>query len=220
MRQVPWWTLVSGAAPPVLLIGGSTLAADLQPVRYSAVTSTISALAAQGATDRWLMTGVFVCIGGCYLVTALGLRPAAAAGRLVLAAGGLATLLVAAFPQPAVGSSDRHLAAATCAILAMAVWPPFARRRGSFVPWGLRPGVTVTAAAVMLCAALWLLWEARAGGEIGLAERVAAGIQALWPLLVTVTARFGPKRVWSLREDVPGAPQVVRDSGMLGPKDR
>ena len=47
---------VSSAAAPVLLIGGWTVAAGRQRGGFDPVVETISALAAHGADDRWLMT--------------------------------------------------------------------------------------------------------------------------------------------------------------------
>jgi hypothetical protein len=73
--DVPWWGLVSSAAAPVLMVAGWTVAASLQP-QYDPVAETVSALAAPGATDRWLMTLTFLAVGACYIVTALALRPA------------------------------------------------------------------------------------------------------------------------------------------------
>ncbi len=55
---VPWWGVVSSAAAPVLMAGGWTVAASLQP-RFDPVAGTVSALAAQGAADRWVMTLMF-----------------------------------------------------------------------------------------------------------------------------------------------------------------
>ena len=89
MRGVPWWGVISSAAAPVLLIGGWTVAAGLQ-TRFDPVADTVSALAAIGATDRWVMTLVFLLVGACYIVTALALRPARTAGRLILTAGAAA----------------------------------------------------------------------------------------------------------------------------------
>src|SRR6202142_4643811 len=88
VRSVPWWGLVSSAAAPVLLGGGWTLAAGLQPGSFDAVAGTISSLAAQGAADRWVMTLALAGTGACHVVTGLALRPAALAGRLVPVAGG------------------------------------------------------------------------------------------------------------------------------------
>ncbi len=75
MRDVPWWGVVSSVAAPVLLAGGFTVAASLQP-SFNPVANTVSALAARGAADRWVMTLTFLVVGVCYLVTALALRPA------------------------------------------------------------------------------------------------------------------------------------------------
>jgi hypothetical protein len=78
VRVVPWWGVVSSAAAPVLLVGGWTVAARLQPRSFNAVASTISALAADSAADRWVMTLVLLAVGVCDVVTGLALRPAAA----------------------------------------------------------------------------------------------------------------------------------------------
>jgi hypothetical protein len=61
MRGVAWWGVVSAVAAPVLLIGGWTVAAGLQP-RFDPVADTVSALAAIGATDRWVMSLVFALL--------------------------------------------------------------------------------------------------------------------------------------------------------------
>jgi hypothetical protein len=91
---------LSAALAPVFLIGGWTVAAGRQPTGYSPARETTSALAGLGATDRWVMTIGLAALGICHLVTALGLRPAAGTGRLLLATGGVATVLVAVFPVP------------------------------------------------------------------------------------------------------------------------
>ncbi|MDQ3154878.1 MAG: DUF998 domain-containing protein, partial [Actinomycetota bacterium] len=90
MPSVPRWAVVSAAAAPVLLIGGWTLAATRQPAGFDSAVDTISALAAYGAADRWIMTAGLAGLGACHVVTALGLRSAALPGRLVLATGGVA----------------------------------------------------------------------------------------------------------------------------------
>jgi hypothetical membrane protein len=151
VRSVPWWGLVSSAVAPVLLVGGWTLAAGLQPGSFDAVSATISSLAAEGAADRWVMTLALAGTGACHMITGLALRPAAAAGRLVLMTGGVAIVLVAAFPEPAGdGGSLSHTFWSTVALVALAVWPLAARRRGPSVPASLRPGVCALAAGVLV----------------------------------------------------------------------
>lgn len=188
MRVVRWWGVVSSALAPVLLIGGWTAAAALQPRPFNAVASTISSLAAVGAADRWVMTLVLLAVGACDVVTGLALRPAALPGRLILIAGGLAGMLVAANPEPASGGSVRHAFWATAGFLALAVWPAGARRRGPLVPFGLRPAVAAVATGVLFGLLAWFGAELiMRGAQIGLAERVLTGAQAAWPLAVVLT---------------------------------
>jgi hypothetical membrane protein len=148
MRAVPWWGVISAAAAPVLLIGGWTVAAGLQP-RFDPVTDTVSDLAAIGATDRWVMNLVFLLVGSCYILTALALRPARTPGRLMLIAGAAAGMMVAANPEHAGGfGSVPHFVWAAIAFTGVTLWPAWSCRRGTDVPWGLRPSSAVAAVAV------------------------------------------------------------------------
>jgi hypothetical membrane protein len=190
MDRVPWWAVASALLAPVLLVGGWTVAADRQPAGYSAVGDTISALAARGAVDRWVMTAAFAGVGICNVLTAVGLRPAGAAGRLLLAIGGVATLLVALFPQPRLGTSDAHGAVAGVSSLSLALWPALAWRRDGPAPWTLRPVASAIVAALLLGLVGWFAVELLStAGRIGLSERTASAAQALWPLVVVLTAR-------------------------------
>ncbi len=124
MRRVPWWGVVSSAAAPVLLVGGWMVAAGLQPRPFDAVSGTVSALAAQGAADRWVMTLAFVIVGACDVMTGLALRPAASPGRLILIAGGVAGMLVAASPERAGGGASLpHEFWAAVGFAALTAWP-------------------------------------------------------------------------------------------------
>jgi hypothetical membrane protein len=196
MRRVPWWGVVPSLAAPVLLIGGWTLAAAVQPVPFDSVVRTISELAARDTPYRWLMTSALVGVGLSHLATACALGPAAPAGRLVHGLGGLATLLVAAFPLPGGGrSSSAHTAAAAVAFVSLAVWPAFAwtlrRVPGRAVVAVLGPRVSATATCTLLLALAWFFAEQRGSGQsVGLAERVAAGAQAAWPLAVVLSIRY------------------------------
>jgi len=186
MTRVPWWGHISASLAPVFLIGGWTLAAALQPAGYSSGRDTISALAGYGARDRWVMTAGLVGLGVCHVVTSFALRPAAGAGRLILAGGGVATVLVAAFPLPEDGTSQAHRWAAGVGFVALAAWPLFAWRRDT-VPPGLRPGLSVLAAAVLFGLLAWFVAELYGdGARLGLAERFVAGAQSLWPLAVVL----------------------------------
>ena len=201
MGRVPWWGLVSSFAAPVLLIGGWTLAASAQPVPFDAVVRTISELAARDTPHRWLMTSALVGVGLAHLATAWALAPAATAGRITHGLGGLATLLVAAFPLPSGGRfSSAHTAAATVAFVSLAVWPAFARTpgrgAGQVVVAVLGPRVSAAATGALLLTLAWFFTELLMGGQrVGLAERVAAGAQAVWPLAVVLSVRRAQQQV-------------------------
>ncbi len=191
MREVPWWGLASSAMAPVLMIGGWTVAALLQPVPVNPVADTVSSLAAVGAADRWVMTLTFLAVGVCDVVTGLALRPAALPGRLVLVSGAMVGMLVAAYPQPAGGGSALHALWASAGFGALAVWPAGASQRGPGVPWGLRPPVCAAAVLVLACLVAWFGAEVVTGaGHAGLAERVLGEAQALWPLTVVLSCRY------------------------------
>jgi hypothetical membrane protein len=191
VRDVPWWGVVSSAASPVLLVSGWTAAADLQP-RFDPVADTVSSLAAIGATDRWVMTLTFVVVGLCDVVTALALRPAAIPGRVMLLAGAVAGLLVAATPEHDGGGfgSVPHFILAAIGLALLTSWPIGARRSGPGVPWALRPGSAAAALAVLFALLTWFGVELATGaGQAGLAERAMGLAQAAWPLTVVLSAR-------------------------------
>ena len=134
VRGVPWWGVVSSAAAPVLMVTGWTVAAGLQH-SFDPVADTVSALAAPGAADRWVMTLTFVVVGVCYLVTGLALRPARMPGRLMLMAAAVAGVLVAANPeQPGNNLPVPHMiwGAVGCAVLV--AWPPGPGGTGRWCP--------------------------------------------------------------------------------------
>lgn len=215
MRRTPWWVLLSAAGAPVFLIGGATLAAARQPAGYDSIRDTISALAGHAATDRWVMTVGLAGLGACHLVTALGLRPAARAGRALLALGGLATLSVSALPLPKVGSSIWHGVAALVGFVTLAIWPAFGWpafgwpalgwlglgwpalgwTRAGAVPWGLRGRVCVAATVTLLAITGWFGFSLSSGHLVGLSERFAAGAEAVWPLIVVISCRVISGRV-------------------------
>jgi hypothetical membrane protein len=194
VRVVPWWGVVSSAAAPVLMVTGWTVAAGLQR-SFDPVADTVSALAAPGAADRWVMTLTFVVVGVCYFITGLGLRPARIPGRLLLMAAAVAGVLVAVNPEhPGTSLPVGHIicGAAGCAVLV--AWPAWAWRRGPSVPWGLRPAVSAAAVAVLLVLLAWFGTElVTGGGQAGLAERTFGVAQALWPLTVVVSCWYAAR---------------------------
>lgn len=191
VRDVPWWGLCSSGAAPVLVVGGWTVATSLQPQPVDPVAETVSALAAVGAAERWVMTVTFLAVGVCYIATALALQPAGAAGRIILTAGAGVGMLVAAFPQPADGGGSLlHAVWASVGFCALTVWPAAAWRPGPGVPWALRPAVCAVAATILVLLLAWFAAEVVTGaGRAGLAERVLGMAQAVWPLVVVLSCR-------------------------------
>jgi hypothetical membrane protein len=185
--------VVSASVAPVALIGGWTVAAARQPAGFSSVRETISALAGLAATDRWIMTVGLAVLGLCHLMTAAGLRPVATPGRALLAIGGAATILVSLLPLPRVGTSMAHGLAAGVGFIVLALWPALAiRRAGPTAPRVLRAAVSGVAALVLAGLVWWFgvtLYVTHV--DVGLAERFAAGAQALWPLVAVLTLRGG-----------------------------
>ena len=151
--------------------------------------TTISVMAGQAGTDRWVMTGGIVLTGGCYLVTAAGLTGVRASARALLIVAGLAGIGIAASPEPARGATPRHLAWTVLGAVTIAAWPAFAARRAS--PQPLILGVCGSAAVTAVFVALlgWLLAETRDGSVLGLAERLTSSIQTCWPFIVAVALR-------------------------------
>ena len=120
------WAIISAGLAPILLTGAYLIAGILQPASYSPVRTTISAMAGQAGTDRWIMTGGIFLAGGCYLITAAGLTGIRAAARALLIVAGLAGIGIAASPDPARGTTPRHLAWTALGAVTIAVWPAFA----------------------------------------------------------------------------------------------
>ena len=188
MRGVAWWGVISAVAAPVLLIGGWTVAAGLQP-QFDPVADTVSALAAIGATDRWVMSLVFLLVGACYILTALALRSAKTPGRLILIAGATAGMLVAANPEHAGGfGSVPHFVFASLGFAGLTLWPAAAAKKSPEAPWGLRLAPAVAAVALQFALLAWFGTELILGAhQVGLAERIMGGAQATWPLAVVLS---------------------------------
>ncbi len=178
------WAVVSSSvavlAPPIAW----TVAQTHQPPRYSAARETISALAAQGATDRWIMTTGLILLGLAHLGTALALVDIGRVPRMLLALAGLSTLAVAALPQPAAG----HSLAAGIAFVALGSWPVL-----SPVP---SRTCRLAAAVVLFAVLLWFASQLQEGSSLlGLSERVVVVAEALWPLVVAVGVRARSTRL-------------------------
>ncbi|MFJ4438376.1 DUF998 domain-containing protein [Streptomyces sp. NPDC088923] len=188
MRLIPWWALLSACCAPVVLVSAWAIAQVLQGPGYDPADKTISVLASHGAPGYWPMTAALLALGGCYVATACGLRPAALPGRAALAGGGLAAMGLTLVPAPLRGGDLGHGTVATTGFVLLAVWPVLAAdRHHPHAPWGLRPPVTAAATAAMTAGALLLLLTLLRGWAPGIVERALTFAQALWPLLVVLS---------------------------------
>ncbi len=192
---MPRWGVATAAAAPILLVTGWTIAARLQPDGFDQVTQTISELAGADASHRWVMTTAILGTGACQIATAVAMKPAARPGRILLAAGGVCTILVALFPLPPGGEDAlAHSVVAAGSFSALALWPLVGWRRGVGVPWGLRHRVSVAAGAGLVGATVVFFHGAlNDAGNVGLTERVDALLLNLWPLAVAVSALRAPR---------------------------
>lgn len=206
MREIPWWAVAAAIVCPVLLIGGFLLATAIQPASYDPVRDTISELARPGATEAWVMTSALAGVGLCYLLVAAGLRPARGTGRVLLAVGGVATLLIAIFRQPRQGYSLAHELPVIVAALTCCTWPVFAsyRRHPALL---LTRAPSFAAAGASLGLAAWYTLESH-GALLGIAERSAAAVPTLWLLAVVVTTRLALSRRAS-SQDLPSGDRAV-----------
>ncbi len=183
---VPGWVVVSAAVSPVLIAAAWLLADALQPVSYSPVRQTVSVLAGYGGTHRWIVTSALFVVGGCELLTAAGLAGVRAFARLLLVVAGLASVGIAACPEPAHGSTPAHLAWTALGAVVIAVWPAFTARPGASSPVILSARGCAAVTAVFVALLGWLAIETQNGSLLGLAERLCSLIQTSWPFVVAL----------------------------------
>jgi len=210
-RPVPGWAVVTALLAPVVLVGGWLIAGALQPASYSPMRDTISALAGQSVTDRWVMTTALLLVGSCQIATGAGLTAVRLPARILLILTGLSTVGVALSPQPAAGPTSRHLAFAVSCVVTTAVWPLLVARRARAQSWIL--SVYGCAAVTVLFAGLscWLLVAARTGAsDMGVVERLTSGAQGLFPLVITLALRQTAR---ARGNEVAGGAQTVLPAG-------
>lgn len=185
-RGHPRAAVLSSLAAVVFLIGGWTLAQSLQRPDFDPVRESISVLAAAGTPHRWVMTTALVLTGVMHVASATLLPGMRRAGRVVLAAAGIATVGVAAVPLPARGTSSvAHTAIAVLSFVLLAVWPALAAHPGAR---GLLRPRTARLAAALLLVAVASLGLSLGGDVFGAHERVVAGLLAVWPFATAAGA--------------------------------
>ena len=191
-----WWVVVTATLPPLIMIAAWLTAAALQPPGYSPVRQTVSALAAQGATDPWIVTASLYVASGCLALTALGLTELALPPRIGLLVAAASAAGIAANPQPAHGSSAQHVAWTVLGALTITLWPALLAPRKAGRPAGQSPpswpAYIVSRRARMIFTLVdvallaWLFGETQGGSVLGLAERLSSTAQLCWPSVAAV----------------------------------
>ncbi len=188
-HPVPRWAVVFAGLPPVLATGGWLIADAVQPASYSPIRKTISVMAGYAGTDRWIMTGALLLVGGCQLVAAAGLAGVGVPARILLAVAGLSSIGIALSPEPVRGSIAQHLTWTSLGAVALASWPAFAARRAPPRPLILSSYGRAVVTAVVMALLGWLVIETQGGHDLGLAERLFLSIETCWPFVVAVALR-------------------------------
>jgi hypothetical protein len=203
-RTVPPWAIVSAGLTPILLTGGWLAAGALQPASYDPIQDTVSVMAGHAGTDRWVMTGALLLVGGCHLVTAAGLGGIQVSARVLLILAGLSSIGIATSPEPVVGSTPQHLAWTSFGAVIITVWPAFAAKPGSSQPLILSGRGSAVVTAVFLALLCWLVIETQGGSDLGMAERLTSSVQTSWPFVVAVVLWRHAAR--TRRPELPGEP--------------
>jgi hypothetical protein len=151
---------------------------------------TMSVLAGQSGTDRWVMTAALLLVGSCQIATGAGLTAVRMLARVLLILTGLSTLGIAATPEPAAGPTSHHLAFAVSCVVTTAVWPVLVARRAPAQPWIVSVHGCATVTVIFAGLSCWLLIAAHdGGGSLGMVERLTSAVQGLFPLVVALALR-------------------------------
>ena len=183
----PRTAMLSATVGVLALVGGWTWAAAVQPGGFDGGNESISALAGPGTPHRWIMTTALVLTGLAHLVTAWALVPGRRTGRILLAAGGVATLAVAALPLLPRARARRRSTPPSprCRSRCSRCGRGFAARPDGPVALERR---VAQPAAVVLALAVASLAIGLGGAALGVHERVVAFLTVAWPLVTAVGA--------------------------------
>ncbi len=214
------WAAVSTALAPLVMIAAWLVAEALQPPAYSSLSSSISGLAALGATDRWIVTSALFLVGVCYFVTAAGLPGLRLSARIVLVMAGLSSIGIADSPQPVHGSTPQHMVWTSLGAVAITVWPAFTVSRDPSPPLILQVRGAAVVTAIFLILLVWLVAETQHGTVLGLAERLVTGVQMAWPLVVARALQRRPQGKIAVVHPNGRPLASAKTAAPLAPRDR
>ena len=214
-RIVPAWAIVSAGLTPILLTGGWLVAGALQPASYDPIRDTVSVMAGHAGTDRWVMTGALLLVGGCHLVTAATSAPSGSRpGSLLILAG-------------AVLYRHRHVPGAPGGLHSAASRLDLVRRGDHHSVAGFHGQARITAATdfepprldrrdrSVSRPAVLAGGRDPGGSNLGMAERLTSSVQTSWPFVVAVVLWRHAAR--SRPPGLPGEPSETLDAQVLTP---
>jgi hypothetical membrane protein len=198
--MTPWVrlpALIGGIAAPLISFFGQLIAILNFPA-YNPFAQTISELAAGDAPTQVWMTGVFCATGAASLLVAFYAPIITKAGRMFIFLSGLSFFGVAAFPLETMAASSGvgHRVSAIVGFILLAAWPLVSIRRDRSYPWVVRPVGAISATLVMAAFCFWFLgvWADTGSGYVGTAERIAAGLEGIWPMIVVIVVWRAQRR--------------------------
>jgi hypothetical membrane protein len=191
-RAVALWALASAVAAPTVLLAASAVARLMRTAKYDPITQSISELA-NGRSDA-VMTAGIVLSSLFQIVTAAGLYTLRLRARVALAFAGCCGLALAGLPVSQQSTMLPHLIIAGFGATALAVSPLLAISAEGSAPAVCRPRWAIVASVVLVALLMWVFAAMRRGGDLGLAERLAASTELMWPLTVAVAAWLSSSR--------------------------
>ncbi len=177
---------------PMQSVGGWLISGSMWP-GYDPIKQTISDLASPESPVRTIQTGFFLFAAVLELLVAWWATDIRMRARIVIALGAIATIGVALYPSPLIGSTPEHRFFAIASFVFFSAWPLFAIDSKSVNP-ALRPRPVIIATILLTAVSVWFLWiwADKESPITGVAERVLTTSQALYlsiVLLVGYAAR-------------------------------
>lgn len=189
--------VIAAIIGPVQSVSGWLIAGSLWP-GYDPIRKTISDLAADDSPVQAIQSAFFILGGTLTIIAAIFARTLATPGRVALFGAGIATYALTYFSTPSQDShSDAHRISAIISFVLMSAWPLLSMRRGTDVPWVLRPLTSIASTLVLTAISIWFLatWTDPNGTIVGLSERVIVTAQVLWLSFVVLSSWRAEKAI-------------------------